>query len=331
MHSDTQTRAARRLRIEHVVDLADRQHRVVARSQLIAAGWTPDRIRDLLASGWLHRQYYGIFSVGTRTLDDRGRMKAGELLAGRGAAAGLYGAALTHDVWHGPLPSIDVVATRHVTARTDLTFHRARVLAPDEIVVRDDIRVTSIERTLVDLADVMTPDQLAHVMYEADYRHLIDDRSQLERVVERHAGRPRHRVVRRALELRAQGSSGARSRTETRLLRALARAGLPTPDLNVCLRLPGTPPIEVDFLFARSRVCIEVDGGQHSLPRGVREDARRGHFLAAAGYTVLRVSSADVWRHLDAVVALVAQTLLAEEERLVARLAYVAPDEEDAD
>ena len=55
---------------------------------------------------------------------------------------------------------VRVHTARHLDAR-DLTKHR-------------HIPVTTIERTLVDLTDVLTPHQLAFVIHEAAFRGLFD-------------------------------------------------------------------------------------------------------------------------------------------------------------
>jgi very-short-patch-repair endonuclease len=61
-------------------------------------------------------------------------------------------------------------------------------------------------------------------------------------------------------------------------------------------------PYILDFVCHRHRLAIEVDGSQHFEGLRMGADRRRDAFLAAAGYTTLRFSNADVNVNLDGVV-----------------------------
>ena len=89
------------------------------------------------------------------------------------------------------------------------------------------------------------------------------------------------------------------------MLALLRAAELPAPQVNVRLGR-----YEVDFLWPGERLVVEVDGyAYHSNRRAFERDRERDATLAAAGYTVLRVT----WRQLvsapEAVVARVAMAL----------------------
>jgi len=66
-----------------------------------------------------------------------------------------------------------------------------------------------------------------------------------------------------------------------------------------------------DFACHRSKLIIELDGGQHCLPEAIAYDAERTRFLQSRGYTVLRFANheirQDLYRVLDIIVRL-AQT-----------------------
>jgi very-short-patch-repair endonuclease len=58
----------------------------------------------------------------------------------------------------------------------------------------------------------------------------------------------------------------------------------------------------VDFISFGSRLAVEVDGGQHGLPDGIRSDDERDAFLRSQGFDVLRFWNSDIDRNLDGVV-----------------------------
>ena len=57
--------------------------------------------------------------------------------------------------------------------RPGLRFHRT-TLPEDEVTVRNGIPVTSVPRTLLDLASVVAPDRLERAVHEAEVLRLTD-------------------------------------------------------------------------------------------------------------------------------------------------------------
>jgi len=57
----------------------------------------------------------------------------------------------------------------------------------------------------------------------------------------------------------------------------------------------------VDFYCPKSRLVIEVDGGQHYSAEGKERDGVRDHYMARAGMAVLRFSDREVFNNLEAV------------------------------
>jgi very-short-patch-repair endonuclease len=57
----------------------------------------------------------------------------------------------------------------------------------------------------------------------------------------------------------------------------------------------------VDFYCLKSRLVIEVDGGQHYSAEGKEEDGMRDPYMARAGIAVLRFSDREVFNNLEAV------------------------------
>jgi very-short-patch-repair endonuclease len=58
----------------------------------------------------------------------------------------------------------------------------------------------------------------------------------------------------------------------------------------------------VDFVSFGSHIAIEVDGGQHGLPDGLRSDNERDAFLRSQGFNVLRFWNSDIDQNLGGVI-----------------------------
>ena len=65
----------------------------------------------------------------------------------------------------------------------------------------------------------------------------------------------------------------------------------------------------VDFVSFGSRLVIEVDGGQHGMPEGLRSDEMRDEFLRSRGFRVLRFSNSDIDANLTGVMESVLSAL----------------------
>ena len=164
-----------------------------------------------------------------------------------------------------------------------------RHLDPRDVTVVRGIPVTTVARTLVDLADVLTPHQLAKVIDEADYLGLFDLTETYE-AMQRANGRHNLGVLNRAIGLYIGGSAGTKSRNEDAFLALLRLAGLPEPLVNRRRRgRRGRLRVARPFAGGRGRRAGAID-----RPTARRTDARKARALTAAGYTVLRVTDVDL-------------------------------------
>ncbi|WP_353827073.1 hypothetical protein [Agromyces sp. SYSU T0242] len=126
---------------------------------------------------------------------------------------------------------------------------------------------------------------------------------ELDAAIERHRGGRGTRVRDAA---RRDIRPGAASRRESLLRLAVRRAGLPEPECNAAIRLPGGRTVFGDLVFRAGRVLLEYDGDHHRTdPAQFARDVGRLNALAAAGWIVLRVrSSLDTPRVLDQLASL---------------------------
>jgi hypothetical protein len=144
-------------------------------------------------------------------------------------------------------PRIEVTAPRGRRPRGGITVHRSRLIHPDDRAVVDCIPVTSVARTLVDLADVLSEPRLADALKEAEVLRLFD-LTALEATLGRLPGRRgRHRLGRVLAEYSPEPRF-TRTQIERRFLRLCAKHDLPLPDVN--LWIAGH---EVDFYWPGDR------------------------------------------------------------------------------
>ncbi len=65
----------------------------------------------------------------------------------------------------------------------------------------------------------------------------------------------------------------------------------------------------VDFYCPSGNLIVEIDGGQHYEPAGMKKDLERNKYLQELGLTVLRFSDIDVLRNIDGVLERIAEHL----------------------
>jgi hypothetical protein len=273
-----------------VAVLARRQHGVVAHRQLLRIGLTGRAIYERRRAGRLHDLHRGVYAVGHLALTREGRWMAAVLAGGPGAvlshrtAAALWG---VHQQSAGP---IDVTVGDRRRPRPGLRFHRS-ALPRDEVTVRNGISVTTVPRTLLDLASVLARDRLERAVHEADVLRLADPLS-VPQIMARHHRCPGTAALRSALGTRPQIT---RSELEHSFLHLLTRHEIDPPRTNALITVAGDRTFEVDCLWKRRRLIIELDGrAVHDTAQAFERDRERDRLLTLAGWRVARFT----WRHV---------------------------------
>jgi hypothetical protein len=271
-----------------VAGLAARQHGVVARRQLRDLGLTAGAIGRRLRGGRLHALHPGVYAVGHTSMTQQGRWLAAVLFCGPGAvlshrsAAALWG---IRDPTSGP---VEVTAPKKSRSREAIRRHFA-ALPPDEIRKHDGISVSSVPRTLFDLATVLPAPAVESALRQSEYLRL-HDRLSLPHLLDRY---PRHRgakAIRACLSRRREASGNPHGWLEERFLPFLDCHRLPRPQLNVWLEVGGRRH-QVDCLWPDVGVVVELDGfAAHGTRVAFSEDRARDRRLRVAGYAVTRVA-----------------------------------------
>jgi very-short-patch-repair endonuclease len=204
-----------------------------------------------------------------------------------------------------PSGAVDVITLRRSASRTGIRVHRTTSLEPEDITNIDGLPLTTPTRTLIDLADQLTPHRLERVLHRAEILRILD----VAAIHARLAVLPgrRSRTLRHALESLAPGPQPTRSELEERFLALIAQLNLPRPHVNA--RVDG---YEVDFYWPDQRLIVETDGAAtHLTPTAFEHDRARDARLTALGYRVIRIT----WRRLTTRphdVANILRTLLAK-------------------
>jgi very-short-patch-repair endonuclease len=275
---------------EAITRLAARQYGVVTRTQLLAAGISGDVVDRRLKAKRLQLLYRGVYLVGPLRVP-RAHETAAVLACGYGAMVSHSSAAalLQLQPERDPADPVDVSAARgdHF-GRPGIRFHRAGSLRPEDVTELDGIPLTTVSRTLYDLASVAGQRELERAVTNAVNRG-VANRAELEALMKRC---PRRRGTGRLRELLAGDEQPAltRSQAEDRFLALLRKGQMPAPAVNVTIGA-----YVVDFFWRAERFIVEVDGfAFHSSSHRFESDRRRDAELAAAGMRVVRVT----WRQL---------------------------------
>lgn len=221
-----------------------------------------------------------------------------DALLSHASAAALWG------LRHTARSRIDVtVPRRRGRGRPGVVLHRVRSVEDDDRTLRDRIPVTSVPRTLLDLAEVLAPRLLGPVFEEAERLRLLD-LSAIQALLERSRGRRGLPLLSKVLS-EAGEPSHTRSELERRFARLCRDAKLPVPALNVVVG-----DFEVDVLFRRERLVVELDGFAYHRSRAAFErDRVRDANLQLAGYRVLRITYRRLAREPAGVAAVVRSLL----------------------
>lgn len=184
--------------------------------------------------------------------------------------------------------------------RRNVVGHRL-TFRPGEVVIHDGARVTSPARTWLDLANLLTVDELITAGDSAVLAHgpefpvpkaplaTIED---LQLIIAAHPGMRGMKTARLALtEIRV----GADSPPETRMRLLLARTKLGEPVLNYVIHNSwGQPAVWPDAAYPEHRLALQYDGGHHSDPDQAARDRKRKETTERLGWTELRIFKDDL-------------------------------------
>jgi very-short-patch-repair endonuclease len=261
-----------------IVRIAARQHGVISRPQLLAAGLGSQAIRYRAAHNRLHRLHNGVYAVGFPSPAPLPRAMAAVLACGPDAVLSHGSAAALWEIGRWTAP-IEITAPARRTRR-GIRCHESK-LSRGDTTTNYGIPVTTPARTLVDLADVLDDRALTRATNDARVRRLVTS----EQIAEQTSQSP-GRCAQARLNSTNSHDAPTRSALEDRFLELVRAHRLPAPAVNQRVR-----GHEVDALWRRQRIIVELDGrAYHDHPDAFERDRARDAALLAAGYKVMRIT-----------------------------------------
>ncbi len=242
-----------------------------------------------------------MYRVGTLTAD--GVLWAA-LLATAADALNHQTAAYEHGLMPRRPASIHVAAPTRRRRRDGIRAHRVQ-LDPRDVTTRRGLPVTTIARTLLDIAaDLPAPAVQAAVDEARVLRRL--HLPSIEATIARAAGHHGIGHLRRAVARHDRGRGLPIGALERRAIAFLRDHGFPPYVRNHVVEVAGEP-FMLDVAWIERRVALELDGrAYHDSDPAFARDRRRSRRLAAIGWHVVRATwedleqrpgelAADVW------------------------------------
>ncbi|MGN6870348.1 MAG: DUF559 domain-containing protein [Solirubrobacteraceae bacterium] len=284
-----------------IARIAARQDNVIGLEQLLEAGLGSDAVAYRVKARIMQRLHRGVFLLGAAPPTEMARARAAVMACGEGAVVSHRSAAELF----GLLPDSDLEVDVTVVGRNPgfhqgVRLHRPRALARHDVTSMGGIPVTSVARTVCDMAATEPANEVEHAYQEALYRRIVSDR-QMAGILRREPRRKGAPVIRALLA----NPGMTRSEKERALLRLLKAAQLPKPLTNV--RLHG---YLVDAYWPEHGLVLEFDGWPaHGHRHAFEANRKRDQVLVAHGLRVIRVTGRHLKHEPVAVAARIAMSL----------------------
>lgn len=194
----------------------------------------------------------------------------------------------------------ELLQTRRAVIDVSVPSHRAVKgvrshwvkLHPRDCTRRERIPITTVPRTLLDLAAVANERVLRRAVNEADRRGKLN-RNGIQELLQRNHRRAGAKALRAVIAAVDPQASRSRSDLELDFLALLRRYRLPIPVMNA--EVAG---YRVDMHWPGTNLIVEIDSYEyHRTPAEFHNDRRRDADLTTKGYVVIRIS--DHWLATD--------------------------------
>lgn len=282
--------------------LAAGQHGLVTRDQVLALGVSDREIRWRIFTGRLEQLHPGVYYLNATPPTWKTDVLAGVFAAGPDAVAShrCAGVLWGLDAIYGRV--IEVTVPYELSpVPTGVVLHRTRRANPSSAL--DGVRLTSVEKTLLDLAR-----KLPWRVLEKAARSAIRDGAttidRLDREVAVSGGRgvAGTRKYRRVVAAVSYDQSG--SVAEIDLKHIVDEAPVPTPIQQLRVRLPRGDNTYPDFAWPDRRRIVEVDGFEsHRDPVAFQRDLDRQNQLMDLGWEIRRFTASDIRNNPESVMS----------------------------
>src|SRR5690242_14975992 len=284
--------------------LATLQHGVISALQLLGLGYSRQLLVAEADRGRLLPLHQGVYAVGHRRLTWHGRCWAAVLgaeanevdevvwpaMASHGSAAYLWG------LYRFAPERIDVTAPIRRRATREFRVHFSSILAPEDRREGEGIPVTSVHRTLLDLAIGARSDRLERLLERAEELELLDLHA-VHDVLDRAGGHRGRGRLHRALAYYEPDPSFTRSRFEKQFRRRVIASGIAAPSMNY-----NHAGYELDAYWPDLRFAVELDLYEtHGTRAAFERDHLRQEELKLIGVEMIRVTRPRFQREPEAV------------------------------
>jgi very-short-patch-repair endonuclease len=256
-------------------------------------GFTRSAISHRVRTGRLWRLHRDVFAVGRAELTREGSWLAAVLACGNGAALSHLSAAALWGIRERLPPrraQVSVPTHAGRGRRRGVDLRCVATLRPNDVTERNGIPVTTLQRTLIDLAAVLDAKQLKSAVRQSERVHKLD-LAQVRISLHDHP-RSSHRHARLRHLLDDYIPASTESEVEAAFLELCARHGLPIPETQVPIG-----PYRADFLWRDRGLVVEIDGRDtHDGFIAFRDDRVRDRAMKAAGFEVLRFTGSEALR-----------------------------------
>jgi very-short-patch-repair endonuclease len=284
-----------------IARIGRRQDNVITLTQLLDAGIGRRGVAHRVKVRTMQRLHRGVFLLGAAPPTPMARARAAAMATGDGAvvshrsAAGLLGLLATTG------GDVDVtVVGRNPGAEPGIRLHRPRALARHDVTSMRGTPVTSVARTICDLAATESAGQVEQAFQEALYREIVTP-DRLAEVLAREPRRKGAGVIRALLD----DPRMTRSERERRLSKLIAKAQLPKPLTNVHLH-----GFLVDAYWPEEGLVLEFDGWRaHGHRNAFERDRKRDQVMLANALRPMRATDRHLEHEPVALVARIAQAL----------------------
>jgi very-short-patch-repair endonuclease len=166
--------------------------------------------------------------------------------------------------------------------------------------------VTTVPRTILDLATVASRRQVERALNEVEVQGLTD-RLSIPDLLARYPRRRGSAVLRELLAEAAETHGVTKRELEERFVSLIDSHGLPRPRFNADVAV-GSRFICADCLWRNERLIVELDGrAVHGTRQAFESDRERDRLLLVDGWRVMRIT----WRQLHGDEARIAADLRA--------------------
>jgi hypothetical protein len=243
-----------------------------------------------MVSGTLRRVHPGVYRVGHAATSPEASYLAAVRACGEGAELSGPAAGWLWGLLRCAPPRPEVTAPKDRQVRGVVT--RRRSLDPRDVTIHRGVPVTTVARTLVDLAAFLPSSDLARACHEAGVKHKTTPR-QVKEAIGRH---PNAKGVAKLRRIMDGDEKVSLSRLESRFLAHLRARGLPLPETN----RPASGR-RVDCRWAEHKLTVELDSYTFHNSRYSWEGGyARQREARARGEQFRRYSRDDVYVYFEA-------------------------------